>query len=303
MKKWLAASFVTIALAGIAFFWFLSKPQTVDAELLSGLDPDLANGELVFWAGGCASCHAAEGAEGADKLLLGGGHRLETPFGTFVTPNISPDAETGIGGWSRNEFLNAMVNGVSPGGKHYYPSFPYASYARMTPQDVLDLFAYIRTLPAVEQNNEDHELPLPFRWRRTLGIWKALFVSDQPMIAVDPDDAIIKRGQYLVEGLGHCGECHTPRNLLGGPEKGSWLAGGPAPEGDGKIPNITPHPDGIESWSEGDIVYYLESGFTPDYDSVGGSMVDVQQNMAKLSPIDLEAIAAYLKAVPAAKTP
>jgi len=141
-------------------------------------------------------------------------------------------------------------------------------------------------------------LPLAFQWRRPLGGWKFLFADSGNVMALKDTDEVFARGQYLVEGLGHCGECHTPRNLLGGIKADKWLAGGPAPEGNGKIPNITPHETGIESWSVDDVVYYLESGFTPDYDSAGGSMVDVQQNMAKLPKTDLEAIAKYLKSVP-----
>ena len=287
---------IAAVIIGFALFWWLSSPaDIVDATTP---DADAARGETVFWAGGCASCHAAKGAEGDQKLLLGGGHRLKTPFGTFVTPNISPDVETGIGNWNIQQFANAMIEGVSPQGKHYYPSFPYTSYNKMNRQDVADLFAYLRTLPPVSRANEAHELPLPFQWRRPLGIWKLMFASTDWAHPADPPDATLQRGRYLVEALGHCGECHTPRNLLGGPDTNRSLAGGPAPEGEGKIPNITPHADGIGGWSAEDIAYYLESGFTPDFDSAGGSMVAVQQNMARLPKSDLEAIAAYLKSVP-----
>jgi len=287
---------IAAVIIGFALFWWLSSPANiVDA---TAPDADADRGEIVFWAGGCASCHAAKGAEGDQKLLLGGGHRLKTPFGTFVTPNISPDVETGIGNWNNQQFANAMFEGVSPQGKHYYPSFPYTSYNKMNRQDVADLFAYLRTLPPVSRANEAHELPLPFQWRRPLGIWKLMFAGTDRAQLADPSDAKLQRGRYLVEALGHCGECHTPRNLLGGPVENRSLAGGPAPEGEGKVPNITPHADGIGGWSAEDIAYYLESGFTPDFDSAGGSMVAVQQNMARLPKSDLEAIAAYLKSVP-----
>jgi mono/diheme cytochrome c family protein len=169
----------------------------------------------------------------------------------------------------------------------------------METRDLADLFGFIQTLPAVSRENEDHELAFAFQWRRPLGIWKLLFLDEQDILKINDGDETLLRGQYLVEGMAHCGECHTSRNLIGGMEKSSWLSGGPAPEGDGKIPNITPHKTGIGDWSKEDIVYYLESGFTPDYDSARGSMVDVQQNMAKLPKSDLEAIAQYLKTVPA----
>jgi len=300
MKR-LAVVQLAVALIGLGFFWWLMQPVYIrdiaDTEI-TFVDGNAAQGEQIFWASGCASCHAEKGAEGDKKLLLGGGHRIETPFGTFITPNISPDSDTGIGNWSAVRFYDSLVYGTSYTEGHYYPSFPYASYSKMKQRDILDLFAFIKTLPAVAHENEPHELPWMLQWRRPLGIWKRLFTDDDWVIGIDKADAKLQRGRYLVEALGHCGECHTPRNLLGGLQKSQWLAGGPAPEGEGRTPNITPHEDGIGSWSEGDIAYYLESGFTPDFDSVGGTMTSVQQNMAKLPKSDLEAIATYLKAIP-----
>jgi mono/diheme cytochrome c family protein len=262
---------------------------------------DPARGERIFWAGGCTSCHAAKDAEGEAQKQLGGGLALATPFGTFHAPNISPDKENGIGNWSGADFANAMMMGVSPDGSHYYPAFPYTSYARMQVGDVADLWAYLKTLPPVAKANLAHELPLPFRLRRGLGLWKQLFLSSEPVVALASPDEKLTLGRYLVEGPGHCGECHTPRNFIGGSEKTRWLAGGPAPEGKGSIPNVTPAGRDISGWSEPDIANYLETGFTPEYDAVGGTMVDVQRNMARLRPEDRAAIAAYLKAVPAVR--
>jgi mono/diheme cytochrome c family protein len=274
-------------------------PSRLAPEAVAGMEAgDAARGERIFWAGGCASCHAAKGAEGESLKQLGGGLALATPFGTFHAPNISPDTATGIGKWTGADFANAMMKGVSPSGSHYYPAFPYTSYARMQMADVADLWAYLKTLPPVAHENIAHELPLPFRLRRGLGLWKHLFLSGEPVVALASADEKLALGRYLVEGPGHCGECHTPRNLIGGPEKSRWLAGGPAPEGKGNIPNITPGGRNISNWSESDIAGYLETGFTPDYDAVGGSMVDVQENMARLRPEDRAAIAAYLKAIP-----
>lgn len=292
----------SVALLGLGVFWFLtnSKAPILSPQLeLADLKIDFLNGEKVFWAGGCSSCHAAKDANAEDKLKLGGGHRLKTPFGVFISPNISPDMQTGIGNWSFEDFRNAMKYGQSPEGEHYYPSFPYGSYGKMETKDIADLLGFIKTLPAVSRLNEKHELVLAFQWRRPLGIWKLMFLNNEDILKIDNTDEILSRGRYLVEGMAHCGECHTPRNIIGGMNKSQWLSGGPAPEGDGKIPNITPHEKGIGGWSQEDIVYYLESGFTPDYDSAGGSMVDVQQNMAKLPKSDLEAIAKYLKTTPA----
>ena len=293
---------ILAALFSFGIFWFITAPVPggkTAASYLERPDPiDLENGETVFWASGCASCHAADNASGDEKLKLGGGHRLATPFGTFVVPNISPDKDTGIGEWDFPTFHDAMVLGQSPNGKHYFPAFPYASYNKLSDKDISDLFAYIQTLPTVSRENEPHELALPFQWRRPVGAWKLLFMDDKWQQTVSGSETQLLRGRYLVEALGHCGECHTPRNLLGGMKTDQWLAGGPSPDGKGRIPNITPHEDGIGGWSENDIAYYLESGFTPDYDSAGGSMVSVVENMAKLSEEDRLAIAAYLKAVP-----
>lgn len=300
MRK-LAAALLAFALAAAVVFWVLTAPATIDAKRLAGVDQgDAGRGERIFWAGGCASCHAAKDAKGDARLALGGGLPLATPFGTFHAPNISTDRDHGIGAWTGAQFANAMLAGVSPSGEHYYPAFPYTSYIRMNDGDIADLWAYMKTLPAVAQADLPHELPLPFRLRRGLGMWKLLFLSDAPVAAVKSDDPKVALGQYLVEGPGHCGECHTPRNPIGGPDRSRWLAGGPAPEGQGRIPNITPGGE-TAGWSAIDLAYYLESGFTPDYDAVGGTMVEVQENMARLRAEDREAIAAYLKAIPAVK--
>lgn len=296
MKK--GAAFIAVAIiAG----WWLTRPQT-NPEL-PAYEPSAAAGEQVFWAGGCASCHATpvdgRRARGDDKLLLGGGLELETPYGVFRVPNISSDTEDGIGGWTMLEFVNAMQRGVSPQGRHYYPSFPYASYAKMTVEDVMDLKAYLDTLTAVDGRVEEHTLAFPWSVRRGIGLWKRRYVDSEPVIAFDSSDPVLSRGRELVEGAGHCGECHTPRDRFGGLMQNRWLAGAPNPEGRGRIPNITPAGKNMADWTEADVVYYLESGFTPDFDTVGGSMVAVQENMAMLPAEDRIAIAAYLGAIPA----
>jgi mono/diheme cytochrome c family protein len=296
----LAVAALALGVAGAAAFWVLTIPKRLSAAEIAMLGTgDAKRGERIFHAGGCTSCHARPKAAGAAQLELAGGLELKTPFGIFVPPNISSDPVDGIGAWSVEDFANAMLRGVSPGGRHFYPAFPYPSYARMKPADVADLFAYMKTLPAVAGKAPRHQLGFPFNIRRGLGLWKLLYLSDQPVIAL-ADDAPekVRLGRYLVEGPGHCGECHTPRDFAGGPKKDQWLAGAPAAEGSGIVPNITSGEGGIGSWSEADIAYYLESGFKPDFDTVGGAMVDVQKNMAQLSADDRAAIAAYLKAVP-----
>ena len=294
-----AAAAALIALAALAW---LSRPLPLAADALPARAADLGNGERVFWAGGCASCHASpvngKRAKGDAKLKLGGGETLVPPFGLFHGPNISPHAN-GIGGWSTLDFVNAMQRGVSPDGRHYYPSFPYTSYARMDLRDVVDLKAYLDTLPPVEGVVGPHELGFPWSVRRGIGLWKRLYLDASPVARVAGADPAVLRGGALVEGAGHCGECHTPRDRFGGLDTSRWLAGAPNPDGKGRIPNITPGGKSLASWSAADIAYYLESGFTPDFDTVGGSMVAVQENLAKLSAADRAAIAAYLKAIPA----
>lgn len=299
MRRALVALLVLAALAA----WWLTAPSMLSPGDLPDHAPDPVAGERIFWAGGCASCHAApvdgERARGDDRLRLGGGMELASPYGVFRVPNISPHESHGIGTWTALEFVNAMQRGASPEGRHYYPSFPYTSYARMPVEDVLDLKAYLDTLPVVAGTTDGHELGFPWSVRRGIGAWKRLYLDRQAVVDLQSSDELVLEGQKLVEGAGHCGECHTARNRLGGLLKDRWLAGAPNPEGRGRVPNITPGGKTIAGWSDRDIEYYLETGFTPDFDTVGGTMVAVQENMAKLTARDRKAIAAYLKAVPA----
>lgn len=301
-SKWLKGlgALVALGVVGAGGFLLVTAPDPQSDSVWADLgEPDLANGRTVFFAGGCTSCHAAAGSQGDARLVLSGGVPLKSPFGTFHAPNISSDATAGIGGWTLAEFGNAMTRGVGRQSEHLYPSFPYGSYARMSPKDINDLYGFMKTLPASSAVAPPHELPFPFNIRLVLGGWKLLYFTDAPRVEIANASDVVRRGQYLVEGPGHCGECHSPRDALGGFKSGQWLAGGPNPEGEGTIPNITPGSKSIGNWSEGEIASYLETGFTPDFDSVGGSMVEVQKNMAELPAADREAIAAYLKAIPA----
>jgi len=291
---------VILAVIGAAAFWFITMPATVPASALTAYTPNLANGERMFHAGGCASCHAMPKQE--DKTRLGGGLALKSPFGTFFTPNISPDRKDGIGDWSEANFVTAMWKGTSPDGSHYYPAFPYTSYQHMKLEDLRDLFAYLKTLPAVEGTSHDHDLPFYLKLRRLLGGWKFLFLDGQPF---KPDPAKPEewnRGAYLVNGPGHCAECHSPRNLLGAIIARQRFAGGPDPEGgDGWVPNITPA--GIGDYSQRDIERILETGDMPNGDSVGGAMAAVVSEISKLSAEDRAAIAAYVKSLPPVEGP
>jgi mono/diheme cytochrome c family protein len=297
MRRFLYASGLLCA-AGAIGFWLLTIPRIIAADELPDHGGDPANGRYVFYEAGCGSCHAGPGAKGAEKLKLTGGLGLKSPFGTFVAPNISPDPAHGIGGWTDLQFVNAVMRGVSPEGRHYYPAFPYMSYQRMTLTDVLDLKAFIDTLPAVTNDAPPHDLPLPFRLRRGLGLWKALYMDYAPFTPIPGADPRLNRGAYLVTGPGHCGECHTPRDRFGGPDADWAFSGAPAPESKDDVPNITPHPDGIGDWSIEDIASTLKTGILPDFETFGGAMIAVQENMAELTAEDRAAIAAYLKSLP-----
>ena len=298
LRKLLLLAVVVAGAAAIAF-WLLTAPRTLAATDLPVHKPDLANGQEMFWAGGCESCHAAADASGADLLKLGGGQALVTPFGTFHAPNISPDPQFGIGRWSNLDFVNAMKFGIAPGGRHLYPAFPYTSYQHMRVEDLLDLKAYLDTLPRVAKPSLPHDLAFPFNIRRGIGLWQLFYVDGKTFVPDPHKSAELNRGAYLVEGPAHCGECHTPRNWIGGPELTKAYAGGPSPDGKGKVPNITSDATGLADWSESDIETMLSTGFKPNFDSVGSTMAAVVRNTAKLTDADRKAIAAYIASLPA----
>lgn len=254
---------------------------------------DAKRGAYIFHAGGCESCHTAKGG-----APLAGGHRLETPFGTFVVPNITPDPKTGIGGWSDADFIRALTDGVSPDGRPYYPAFPFTSYTRMTEQDLRDLKAYLDTVAPVEHATGPHELSFPFNIRFGLWPWRWLFFERAPFVPDPAKPDTWNRGAYLVEGPGHCGECHSPRNFAGATDESRALAG--SKDGaDGKpVPGLRADSD-IGDWSVDDIATLLSIGLTPDGDIVGGAMTDVVENdTGKLTDADRNAIAVYLKDLP-----
>jgi mono/diheme cytochrome c family protein len=289
---------VVAAVIGLFVFWGLTIPATVPASALPQRQPNLENGQTMFHAGGCASCHATPNQD--DKTKLGGGFALKSPFGTFYAPNISPDRNDGIGKWSEPDFVSAMVKGTAPDGSHLYPAFPYASYQRMRYDDIRDLFAYLKTLPAVQGKAKPHELPFPFNIRRTLGVWKFLFLDGKPFTPDASKDAAWNRGAYLVNGPGHCAECHSPRNVLGGIIESQRFAGGPEPTGDGFVPNITQK---SLTLSQENLVKLLETGETPDGDTIGGDMAKVTSNTGKLNAADREAIATYVRSLPPVEGP
>jgi mono/diheme cytochrome c family protein len=290
---------VIAGVAGFGIFWWLTIPAVVAANALPSYAPNLANGLTTFNAGGCSSCHAVPNQP--DRLKLGGGLVIPSPFGTFHVPNISPDPNDGIGRWTEADFVTAVLKGTSPSGAHYFPAFPYTSYQHAKIEDVRDLFAYLKTLAPVSGKARDHDVPFPFNIRRNVGVWKWLFMDGKPFAPDAAHSPQWNRGAYLVNSLGHCAECHSPRNFLGGIIAGQRFAGGPNPEGEGWVPNITQK--GSADWSAKDIAYFLESGQTPDGDSAGGPMVRVIKNTSQLSVGDREAIAEYVKSLPPVEGP
>ena len=277
-----------IALAAFALVAAAAAAPAGEAEVVRG--------EYVFHAAGCVSCHTDAAGGG---LELAGGRALKTPFGVFRTPNITPDVQTGIGGWSDADFLRALRQGTRPDGSHYFPAFPYTSYTRMTEGDILALKAYLFSRPAVSRRNQAHDLDPPFGWRFLLGAWKLLFF-DQGAFAPEPErSAEWNRGAYLVIALGHCGECHTARNVMGARRTAKALAGNATGPDGRSVPNITPHKEtGIGDWSEADIVMLLKTGLRPNFDNVQGAMAEViDDGLKHLSDDDLRAIAVYLRAL------
>ena len=283
------------AVLGLAVFWVLTAPATVVASALGTHTANVVNGKEMFYAGGCASCHAVP--KQPDHSKLGGGLALTLPFGTFYVPNISSDPKDGIGAWTEAQFVTAMTKGTSPSGEHLYPAFPYTSYQRMTFDDLRDLFAYLKTLPPLAGRVRDHDLPFPYNIRRTLGIWKLLYLDGMPWQTDPAQSAAWNRGAYLVNGPGHCAECHSPRNALGGVIESLRFTGGPSPDGQGGVPNITQFK--LKNWSQADIAGTIEDGMTPDSDRVGGNMIEVVRNTSQLTAADRAAIAAYIKSLPA----
>src|SRR5664279_3991882 len=294
MPRRIFLSAVLACAAAFGIYAWLTAPPVILAVTTPVYTPNLANGQITFNAGGCSSCHAVPGQP--DRTRLGGGLAIPSPFGTFYAPNISPDPVDGIGRWTEADFVNAVTNGVSPDGAHYFPAFPYTSYTHAKVEDIRDLFAYLKSLAPVAGKVRDHDVPFPFNIRRNIGIWKRLFMDGKPFVPDPARSSQWVRGAYLANGLGHCAECHSPRNFLGGIVAAQRFAGGPNPDGEGWVSNITPK--GIGDWSVKDIAYFLETGEFPEGDNASGSMARVIRNTSQLSPEDRDAIANYVKSLP-----
>ncbi len=257
----------------------------------------ISRGRYLVEAGGCAACHTDAKDHGQP---FAGGRALKTPFGTFYTPNITPDRATGIGGWSDAQFLRALKQGIAPDGSYYYPAFPYPSFTRIRAADALDIKAYLFSLPPVRHENRPHDLRFPFSLRPLLVFWRLLYFHPGDFHPDPARSAAWNRGAYLVIALGHCGECHTPRTFLGGMKPALFLAGtNKGPEGE-IVPNLTPdRGTGLGDWGQDDIVTLLKTGMKPDFDNVQGAMTEViRGGLGQLDDSDLAAIATYLHALP-----
>lgn len=290
---------VCAAVASAAWYATAAHPPFAQGDRQFESHGDIERGRLIFAAGDCASCHATPGQ--SDRLQLGGGMALASPFGTFRPPNISPDPVDGIGNWTAVDLANALVGGISPRGEHYYPSFPYTSFTGMTVADIRDLYAYLKTLPKVSGHAPPHDPTILFRVRRFVGFWKLLFFRERQSAARLNGDPVHDRGAYLVESVSHCAECHSSRNLLGAIRSDTRFAGGIDPQGTGFVPNIKQQT--LAAWSEADIIHMLRTGETPNHGRVGSSMADVVANTAMLPDSDLGAIARYIKALAPLPTP
>ena len=259
-------------------------------------EAQLKRGEVLFKAADCAACHTDVKGGGAP---LAGGRPLATPFGTFFSPNITPDRATGIGAWSEADFHRALRDGIGRDGDYLFPVFPYPSFTGMSDQDIGDLYAYLQSLPPVAQADKPHEVGFPFRWRFLQLFWRTLFFRPGPLQLVPQQSAEWNRGRYLAQAVVHCQECHTPRNFLGGLDTARAFSGNPQGPDGMKVPNITSDPaTGIGKWSLEDITALLKTGQTPDMDFVGSGMADVVKGTGALSDADRRAIAVYVKSLP-----
>jgi mono/diheme cytochrome c family protein len=279
---------------GLAAFWFLTSPATVSADSLGPHTPNLANGKTMFLAGDCSSCHAVPLQ--ADSTRLGGGLGLVSKFGTFYVPNISADPKDGIGSWTEAQFVTAMKKGVSPEGNHLYPAFPYTSFQRMKPDDLRDLFAYLKSLPPVSGPEHENNVPFPMNVRRLVGGWKLLYLDGEEFQPDSSKSAQWNRGAYLINGPAHCAECHSPRNSLGAIIPGKRFAGNPNVFGGPGFPDLTK----LKKWSQTDFAEMLATGFTADGGRVGGPMAEVVRTTSQLSAEDRAAMAEYLVSLPTA---
>lgn len=277
--KTIVAGVIVVVLVGL--YWVFGLPRVGDPVIPTTAEA-IERGEYLVNAGGCASCHQADDAQG-----MTGGYEIESPFGgVFNVPNITPAEETGIAGWTGRDFILAVKHGRSPSGGFYWPSFPYRSYADLSDEEVLDMAAYLMVQPAIENEVPDHDLPMwQFSWM--MAGWNILADwTEGEYPALPSDDPQMKRGAYLARHLGHCGECHTPRNLFGVTQRPLEFTGS-------EIVTAPVDREGLSSWSHSDFVGFLQLGMTASFDFVGGQMLKVIENTSQLTEEDQEAYATF----------
>ena len=289
-----AALIGAAAIGGLAGVLWLVGPRAAPAAQPEA--GDAARGAVLFAAADCTGCHTDAKAKGP---LLAGGAAMPTDFGVFYAPNITPDKAAGIGAWTAADFHRAMRDGKGAHGEYLYPVFPYPAFTGMSDTDIADLWAYLKTVPASARPSRAHEIKFPFGWRPVLLIWRTLFLHKGPMAPVEGQSAEWNRGRYLAEAVAHCGECHSPRNLLGGIVGRNAYAGNPDGPDHQNAPNITADPKGVGTMSLAELEEVLTSGALPNGDYVGGGMGLVVEGTAKLPAADRRAIAVYIKSLPA----
>ena len=293
-----AIAFGAAGLVGIAIIagWPIAKP--VHLGMLTG---DAFSGAYLARSSGCIACHTNAATGGA---ALAGGAPLDTPFGSFVPPNITPDPDNGIGNWTLDQFAVALRQGVRPDGKAYYPAFPYEFYADLSDQDVADLWAAIQTVPAVPVAAGESDVSFPFNLRWGLKLWRAAYMVPAKISPVMGQSPAWNRGQQLVTGPAHCAACHTGRNMLGGLKETEALAGNDNLPGGNKAPPILAADLVAKGWTVANMAYALRTGVMPDGDVFGGGMAEVvQAGTAFMGDADREAIATYLLDQPGVATP
>ncbi|WP_395685227.1 c-type cytochrome [Aestuariivirga sp.] len=295
MKR-VALVVLVLAIAGAAGAWWFSVPQPLALSSLPSHVPDAANGQVLYNAAGCFSCHRP-GPEmaAADQALPSGGAPLKTPVGVFYPPNLTPDPETGLGKWTDLDFVNAVQRGLSPEGQHLIPAFPYTSYAHMKTEDVLDIRAYLATLTPVVSPEKPAEIPAPWLLRRGVGLWKHLGLDTTPWQPDPAQTASWNRGAYIANAPGHCNECHTPRNIVMVPDMSRQFAGGLHPEGQGRVPSLRDLLGRGKYKDAADLTLAFQNGEMLGYENMSsGGMGAVQTNLSKLPQADVEALAEYI---------
>ena len=292
--RWLSGSVALVLASLLVWLFWPARAIPVVEHHADTTDPvamaaTIERGRYLSVLGNCQGCHSLPG-----QRPYAGGTPIATPFGTVFGPNLTPSAQ-GLGSWSAADFWRALHHGQAPDGRWLNPAFPYTHTTRVSREDSNALFAYLQHLPADETPNRPHALRWPYGTQAALKVWRALYFTPGPSTqSPTPPRDDIERGRQLVDGLAHCSACHTPRGPLGGPQNDAYLQGAPHPSGKGRIPAINRSQLG---WSAPDIAEYLSSGFTPDYDSAGGDMVDVIENTSRLPQSDRDAIARYIHSI------